>query len=857
MSSEDEDKSLYVPLMGSDDESPRQKKNRIIDEFVKSHFYLMTITDQLTSECLGDIESLSESYIEAIVRSSFTVPAKKFRNRNSFNAFCSKFSQLGEKTKKVVAALGFKLHKEGEGNYMHHFTDEFVFFHADQLAKKSANYGRTRKFFFYLSKRYEVNLIMQRIVSILTPPSQDVNPNFQLNALQGDELEKYKQACLSLEQFPRPVIRAFFKNLYSVPADQQERREEIVAAADKIAEAIDLVITHKDSKHLFPNLTLFFAQTVIRQNFGQSLSAMSLKSFQAALVNIKSAKQLESLIRCLVYEVEISTFKGKYEDMLELCLIKLMEFSDPKEGLNLDPELLKKCLSILNNYFWASNIRKFLRTPDTKHRPECRAQYFPLFYFIQRRLREHHSVFDNYPKINALTVDYTVAFDPEYPQTVKDFLRLLTGTFVRFNVQALFQKYLLTYPDSPVTTLLMTDYGADKNAVMDNGKRLLLWLIEENGVLQGQGDTYNKFSDAINVLLHNGVTVAEEDVEAAEKINTTEGRHLLGRLVGKLREQPQVVKPAASEKRGKGKEEEREVFVDRAVPVDATVVLNEKLQRAVNLLDVDEVQELLAKGANVRVLGPFSKARQFVYMSVDTDERLKRGRNICGQLQQAYGALANVPNLDSVTRLRRLLDAEQYEMDINNAIMEAGPLAIEALSVREVRKLCNHRLTQQVLGFVRENVKSQRDFDLFWALRENDQPILTLIQEACEDKNYGLAYVLLRVLPDSSDENFLKDTSNFKEILLKIISEEEEKARKSSVLQTDRKRWAESARGMVKTLYNHIFPKVEDRAVVVDAMVARDQQQKRRNSLSDLNAAQAENKSEVESTRARAGSVGK
>lgn len=69
---------------------------------------------------------------------------------------------------------------------------------------------------------------------------------------------------------------------------------------------------------------------------------------------ITDPKVLEKFIQLLVNKINntrLSKAKDKYEDVMEGCLIQLMNLSNPaKDGLKLAPDLLKQCLRIINNY---------------------------------------------------------------------------------------------------------------------------------------------------------------------------------------------------------------------------------------------------------------------------------------------------------------------------------------------------------------------------------------------------------------------------------------------------------------------------------------------------------------------------
>jgi hypothetical protein len=99
-------------------------------------------------------------------------------------------------------------------------------------------------------------------------------------------------------------------------------------------------------------------------------------------------EQLQTLIRRFVVIIEAGNLspvaKNDYENMLEKCLIHLMNFSTFGGGLKLEAGLLRKCLAIINAYVFVGNMTKFLNTLGPDH--------YSMLSYIRRTVRNFEAM---------------------------------------------------------------------------------------------------------------------------------------------------------------------------------------------------------------------------------------------------------------------------------------------------------------------------------------------------------------------------------------------------------------------------------------------------------------------------------
>jgi len=482
------------------------------------------------------------------------------------------WNDLSEKVKAEVAAHVFKLLESKQTNIFK-VPSEVIWFHAEKLAAVCPSSGFIKTFRFRYSNGFALDFIFDRLAELLKPDAGD--------PLDGSEY--CKRGCEALNKFPVSYIELCLQRLVREAKNSREAEDNARSTIDTVKR----VVMHENNKGLFPNIKAMFDRRATA-DFDMALDAKDVKLFKVRLAAIKGTgkeiEQLQILINRLVGLIGTSRFQGKYEDMMELCLVRLMELSDPKEGLNLDPELLKKCLGILNNYFFKSNIKKFLMTPDTTVRGEHVPKELPLFYFIRRRMENKPNILVTYPKIADLTVVDTEAFDfKNLPESVRDFEHVIKSSLVRFSVQGLFQQYLGNKPSSPVVEHLIKYYGADINAMQD-GESLLLGLIRECGRLEkeGQGQAADAHYQAILILIEKeGLKVTQADVAAAKNIPNGKGLPLSKALYDKNPEQlvsPYVLTLESVRQEGresvdeKGKEEAEVPVARAAVAIEPACV---------------------------------------------------------------------------------------------------------------------------------------------------------------------------------------------------------------------------------------------------------------------------------------------
>jgi len=143
----------------------------------------------------------------------------------------------------------------------------------------------------------------------------------------------------------------------------------------------------------FPNILLEWSKcrTVLYQ---KTLNSKNLGKFTGLVSVTNDIEILKDLIRQLVHKINRSFFKGTYEDMMEECLVKLMKLSNPKEGLKLDPELLKHCLRIINNYKLSKNRGKFLNDNQDENG-------YKMLAYVRRTVPK----LDDYPNLQDFTPD--------------------------------------------------------------------------------------------------------------------------------------------------------------------------------------------------------------------------------------------------------------------------------------------------------------------------------------------------------------------------------------------------------------------------------------------------------------------
>jgi len=154
-------------------------------------------------------------------------------------------------------------------------------------------------------------------------------------------------------------------------------------------------LSAKDVKS-FPKIQLEWSicQTA---DYQKILNSKNVSKFIQAISHLEDTETLENLIRHLVHKINTSWFKGRYEDMMEACLKRLMHLSDPQKKPELDPELLKQCLRIINNYKPRRNRVKFFLYENEKKLLGVNYHYLMLAYV--RRLVPR---FDDFPKLQEL-----------------------------------------------------------------------------------------------------------------------------------------------------------------------------------------------------------------------------------------------------------------------------------------------------------------------------------------------------------------------------------------------------------------------------------------------------------------------
>jgi len=353
-------------------ETPREKNNRLKKALgrLKSDLNLIRESgiDQIVSILRREkkiINELSASQVEELVGFTFSKLSRKNpHKRDSYLAFVKIFDELSETAKDVVANCAFKYLKSKriEGDY-DSISHEILLHYAKKLAvdcpDAKSNWLKIKT--FESSNRGVLDLIINRITqSVVFKP-------------KGEPLTA-AQVCALLNVFSAYYIGAVLN---------PSTLNEIIF--DRVHKAITAVVTDERNAGVYPNLTTALHYIELRQ-FNTPLHSKKVEDFKNELNNLRDkykyspaqeVEKLQILITVLVDLIGTSRFHGKHEDMLELCLVRLAELSDFKKGLNLDPEILKKCLGIVDRYFLAKNRTKFFGL-------KCSPQGHTLRAFIRR-----------------------------------------------------------------------------------------------------------------------------------------------------------------------------------------------------------------------------------------------------------------------------------------------------------------------------------------------------------------------------------------------------------------------------------------------------------------------------------------
>jgi ankyrin repeat protein len=256
------------------------------------------------------------------------------------------------KTQLVVAQYGLQKLKSSspEGIYSR-MPDELFFLGMDELLNNYPTLGRVGRRRFNSPKNNVTNEALEKIRSGLFRDHDD------LRRVDYD-MDYYEPLLARLNKFDPVVIRRCL-----------EGQEWAVVDKTILYDRIQAKFPDFDFSQ-YPNIQIAMAEMRTKQfekvidstffavrNFNELLGA-ELRDRQPE----HHVQLLQDLIRRLVFKRESSRLphlKDKYEDMLESCLISLMMISDPQKGLEIDPELLKKCLGIINNYSFERNRKKF------------------------------------------------------------------------------------------------------------------------------------------------------------------------------------------------------------------------------------------------------------------------------------------------------------------------------------------------------------------------------------------------------------------------------------------------------------------------------------------------------------------
>ena len=323
-------------------ETARQKKNRLAKTLRNIKSSLNTVrekgVDGLVAILNGNlltINQLSESQIEELVGFTFSKLSRKNpHRRDSYLAFVKIFNELSETAQKVVGNCAFKFLKSKRiGFDSISIPDAVVIAGAEKIAAAcpdvKANWFQRK--WYARSNKVAHNLIIIRL---------------------GTSNFTGEQICTLLNKFPAFFILGILSLL------EDNVVEKLVPALRKVVEA-----EHNVGK--YPNLTTALNNIKIQAFYG-ALRSKKVDDFATALRTIynkpNEIEQLQILISRLVGLIGTSRFQGKYEDMMELCLMRLAQLSDFREGLKLDPDVLKKCLGIVNRYILSKNRTKFFAT---------------------------------------------------------------------------------------------------------------------------------------------------------------------------------------------------------------------------------------------------------------------------------------------------------------------------------------------------------------------------------------------------------------------------------------------------------------------------------------------------------------
>jgi len=327
-------------------ETPEQKKDRIKKavrvllnqlppDFLGADNYGQKVVD-LENNHLPDVETLSEADIKEILE--MEVGTKLGGNKGPAYLYIASAvrEEKHPRTMKVVAEIGLRRLQRGRSGQVvsqRQMPNRVLFYGIDKLLNdpKLSRYAKSK-----LNKPDNrlVNLVLHRISEALLSRHND---------------EDYKrQLWQRLNKFTPAVIQRCLEKTWS--------------------DGTNLFAVVRDNPAIisaYPNVITAFNNLKIKE-FNNALDSKKVSNFAKELQKVQGTgtevEQLQLLINKLVDLIGTSRFHGKHEDMMELCLIRLAQLSDFREGLKLDPEVLKKCLSIVDRYILPKNRRKFFAT---------------------------------------------------------------------------------------------------------------------------------------------------------------------------------------------------------------------------------------------------------------------------------------------------------------------------------------------------------------------------------------------------------------------------------------------------------------------------------------------------------------